>query len=75
MRDGGEPVAEAEHGVAAEVAQDVGVLLQYGHLHARPGQDQPEEQPGGSAPDDTDVRIPTHAVTLCQKIVTATEGR
>ena len=40
------------HGVAAEVAQEVGVLLQHRHLDAGPGQQQAEDHPGGAAADD-----------------------
>ena len=61
LRQRGEPLAEPQlvqqrqrggvHGVAAEVAQEVGVLLQHGDLDAGPGQQQPQDHPGGPAAD------------------------
>ena len=57
----GEPRSEAElveqgqrggvHGVAAEVAQEVGVLLQDGHRDAGAGEQQAQDHPGGAAAD------------------------
>jgi len=62
LRQLGEPLTEAQlvkqlqgrrmHGVAAEVPQEVAVLLQHAHLDARPSQQQPEHHSGRSAPDD-----------------------
>ena len=62
LRQRGEARAEAElveqgqrggvHGVAAEVAQEVGVLLQHRDRDAGAGQQQAEHHPGGAATDD-----------------------
>ena len=62
LRQRGEARAEAElveqgqgggvHGVAAEVAQEVGVLLQHRDLDAGPRQQQAEHHAGGAAADD-----------------------
>jgi len=44
-------------GVAAEVAQEVGVLLKHHHLDAGPGQQQPEHGPGRPAARDAAARL------------------
>ena len=78
VRDLFEALAEAElveqgegggvHGVAAEVAQEVGVLLQHGDLDARAGHEQAEDHPGRSAPDDEAGRAPVirHMLNLAR---------
>ena len=76
VRDACEALAEAElveqgqggrvHGVAAEVAQEVGVLLQHRDLDPGPGHEQPEDHPGRAAPDDEAGRalVIRHALKL-----------
>lgn len=67
LRESGEPFGEADvvqqrqggrvHGVAAEVAQEVAVFLQDGHLHPGPGQQQGQHHPGGPASHHTAGRM------------------
>jgi hypothetical protein len=46
------------HRVAAEVAEEVGVLLEHRHRDARPGEEEAEHQPRGAAADDRARRAP-----------------
>jgi len=74
LGQGGEPLAEAElveqgesggvHGVAAEVAQEVGVLLEDGGLDPGPRHEQAEDQARGAAADDEAgrARVVQHAL-------------
>ncbi len=62
LRQRGEALAEPElveqreggcvHGVAAEVTQEVGVLLEDRDLDPGPGHEKPEDEPGRAAADD-----------------------
>ncbi len=73
VRQAVEPLEQAElveqaqgdrvHGVAAEVAQEVGVLLQHGDLDAGARQQQAEKQSRRAAPDDRACRRVAHAAT------------
>jgi len=47
-----QPQGRGMQRVAAEVAQEVGVLLEHQHLDPGPGQQQPEHGPGRPAPGD-----------------------
>jgi hypothetical protein len=47
-----QPQGGGVQGVAAEVAEEVAVLLQHQHLHPSPGQQQPQHGPGRPAPGD-----------------------
>ena len=51
------------HRVPAEVAQEVGVLLQHGDLDAGARKQQAEKQSRRAAPDDRACRRVTHAAT------------
>jgi hypothetical protein len=70
VRQPGELVGQAQlveqlqrggvHGVAAEVAEEVGVLLQHRHLDPGAGQQQSQHHPGRAAPHDQARRVLTH---------------
>src|SRR6188508_3638884 len=57
------------HGVAAEVAQEVGVLLQHGHVDAGARQHQSEKQSRRAAPDDCACRRVTHVSLTESRLV------
>ncbi len=46
-----QPDGRGVDGVAAEITEEIGVLLQYRHIHACPGQQQPQHHPGRAAAD------------------------
>ena len=58
------PEGRGMHCVAAEVAQEVGVLLQHGDLDAGSGQQQSEHHAGGAAADYRHRRGVGHAHTV-----------
>ena len=74
VRQSVEPFEEAElveqahgdrvHGVAAKVTQEVGVLLQHGHVDAGARQHQPQKQSSRAAPDDRACRCIAHAAIV-----------
>ena len=57
------------HGVAAEVAQEVGVLLQHGHVDAGARQHQSQKQSRRAAPDDRACRRVTHVSLTESRLV------
>ncbi len=73
MRQGGEPLREAEvveepqgrrmNGVASEVATEIGVLFQHGDVYPGTGQQQPQHHSGGTAADDRARGCLTHRNT------------
>ena len=50
-------------GVAAEIAQEVGVLLQHLHLAPGPREQQPRHHPRGPTADDDEIEFRRHGVT------------
>src|SRR5262249_50680421 len=55
-----EPERAGMYSVAAEIAQEIPVLLQDRDLHAGPGQQQPEDHSGRPAAHHTACRPPLH---------------
>jgi len=52
------------HGVAAEVAKEVGVLLEHHHVDARPREQPAQHHPRGATSDDAAARL--HAASGCE---------
>jgi hypothetical protein len=78
VRQRGEPLSETQlveqfqrrgvDGVAAEVAQEVRMLLQHRDLSARSGEQEPQHHAGGSATDDHAGRALVHRCPLICRV-------
>ncbi len=63
-------------GVAAEVAQEVAVLLEHDDAHAAPGEQQAEHEAGGTAADDDAVGVePAREIAHATSVLAPRSGR